>query len=189
VKGAIKTAKEIKKYFLSSSTGPLELNDKITQSPADDNIIKEEDGGQQVNKESKDGRRTEKGHSVEKSYSEWKTLTGHSGGVLSLVVLNGAHIASCSDDKSIKIWDISTGNCLRTFTGHSHVVWSLAVLDDGARIASGSWDFTVKIWDTNTGNCLQTLTGHDRDVKVIAVIGDGDRIVSGSDDKLIKIWN
>ena len=47
---------------------------------------------------------------------------------------------------------------LKTLTGHSNGVWSLAVLPDGY-LASGSWDSKIKIWDTvkwNNFNSVKT---------------------------------
>ena len=53
---------------------------------------------------------------------EEKTLEGHSDRVNFLVKINGNTIASASFDKTIKIWDIITGKCLKTLKGHSNCV-------------------------------------------------------------------
>ncbi|MFM6250725.1 MAG: WD40 repeat domain-containing protein, partial [Dolichospermum sp.] len=52
-------------------------------------------------------------------------------------------------DKTIKIWDGRTGNLLRTLSGHSNWVWSVAWSPDGRTLASGSWDNTIKIWQVS----------------------------------------
>jgi hypothetical protein len=75
-----------------------------------------------------------------------RTLTGHSGHVRSLAVLPDGRLCSGSYDNTIKIWDVSTGECARTLTGHSGHVYSLAVLPDG-RLCCGAVDNTIKIWD------------------------------------------
>jgi WD40 repeat protein len=50
-------------------------------------------------------------------------------------------------DKTVKIWDANTGECLKTLKGHSDHVVSVAYSPDGTKIISGSWDGTTKIWD------------------------------------------
>ena len=40
---------------------------------------------------------------------------------------------------------------MRTLTGHSHTVWSVAFSADTMRIVSGSYDHLVKIWNVETG--------------------------------------
>ena len=57
-----------------------------------------------------------------------------------------------------KIWNVNTGEVLRTLTGHAASVESVAWSPDGTQLASGSYDNTVIIWNVDTGNVLQTLT-------------------------------
>jgi WD40 repeat protein len=101
-------------------------------------------------------------------------------------------LASCSDDKTIKIWDITSGSCLSTLTGHSGWVLSVAFSKDGTRLVSGSADKTVKIWSVGsagTFECESTLTGHSGWVLSVAFSKDGTRLVSGSADKTVEIWS
>lgn len=75
-----------------------------------------------------------------------KTLTGHSGQVYSLAYSpDGRYLASGSQDKTIKIWEVATGK-VRTLTGHYMTFWSVAYSPDGRYLASGSADKTIKIW-------------------------------------------
>ena len=56
-------------------------------------------------------------------------------------------LASSSHDKTIKLWDIHTGECLKTLHGHSGRVHSVCGLGpDRSLLASGSWDKTIKLW-------------------------------------------
>ncbi len=67
-------------------------------------------------------------------------------------------LASGSEDQTVKLWNIQTGECLKTLQGHSHRVCSVAFSPDGETITSGSGDETIKLWDVKTGHCLKTLT-------------------------------
>src|SRR4051795_2139970 len=90
-----------------------------------------------------------------------QTLEGHSSSVWSVTFPHdSAWLASASDDRTVKIWDASSGECLQTLNGHSDWVNSVAFSHDSARLASASGDKTVKIWDASSGECLQTLNGH-----------------------------
>ena len=78
---------------------------------------------------------------------------------------DGTKVASGSWDKSVKIWETSTGTCVSTLSGHSHFVTSVAWNNDGSKLAIGSNDNTVKIWavgSAGTFECQSTLSGHSR---------------------------
>ncbi|GLB35288.1 putative A Receptor for Ubiquitination Targets [Lyophyllum shimeji] len=94
-------------------------------------------------------------------------------------------LISGSLDNTIKLWDIETGKCLRTFFGHIEGVW--AVASDKLRLVSGSHDRTIKVWSRDEGKCTATLVGHQAAVSCLA-LGE-DKIVSGSDDSEIRIWS
>jgi len=66
-------------------------------------------------------------------------------------------LVSGSNDKTIIIWDITSGSCLSTLTGHSNWVTSVSWSPDGKRLASGSYDKTVRIWDSASGEQLCSL--------------------------------
>jgi WD40 repeat protein len=68
-------------------------------------------------------------------------------------------IASGSYDKTIRMWDITSGQCIKTLTGHTDTVCSIIQLNNG-NIASGSSDKTIRVWDITSGQCIKTLTGH-----------------------------
>ncbi len=129
-----------------------------------------------------------------------RTLTGHVGKVWSVAFCpnsssslikrgEGGILASSGEDKTIKIWEVQKGQCLKTLTGHKNWVRSVAFSSDGRQIVSGGDDNTVKIWDFRTGKCRITLSGHDNWVRSVAFSSDGQRIISGGDDNTVRIWD
>ena len=64
---------------------------------------------------------------------------------------DGKTLVSGSYDKTVKVWDVATGQERATIKGHTGPVLSVALSADGKTIASGSSDYTVKIWDVATG--------------------------------------
>jgi WD40 repeat protein len=102
---------------------------------------------------------------------------------------DGKQIASGSDDKTIKLWNATTGGLKKTFTGHSNWVQAIAFSPDGKQIASGSEDKTIKLWGATTGGLQKPFVGHSDWVQAVAFSPDGKQIASGSADESIKLWD
>src|SRR5712691_10361032 len=70
------------------------------------------------------------------------------------------YIVSGSSDCTIKVWDATTGECLRTLVGHDSLVRALALDPASGRLVSASYDKVVKVWDVRTGRVVQQFKHH-----------------------------
>ena len=73
---------------------------------------------------------------------------GHTDCILSVAYSpDGNHIVSGSEDKTIRVWDPHSGQCIAgPFQGHTGPITSIAYSPDGSCIVSGSEDLTIKVW-------------------------------------------
>ncbi|KAF8924554.1 sulfur metabolite repression control protein-like protein SconB [Dissophora ornata] len=113
-----------------------------------------------------------------------KVFRGHTDGVMCLQ-FDDSFLMTGSYDNTVKVWNIETGECLRTLTGHALCVRALHF--DEAKLITGSMDRTLKIWNYHTGQCIRTLQGHTDGV--VTLDFDSRILASGSVDSTIKIWN
>lgn len=115
-----------------------------------------------------------------------RQLRGHERSVLGLAPLPGRRIASVSRDRTLRVWNWSTGACDTCVTAHDTAVLDVLALP-GGRLATGAADGLVKLWRED-GRALGGLAGHAGWVWQLAPLDDG-RIASASEDGRVCIWD
>ena len=115
---------------------------------------------------------------------------GPNSRILQVISSDGAYALSASWDKTLRLWELSTGNTTRRFVGHTNDVLSVSFSADNRQIVSGSRDRTIKLWNT-LGDCKFTIAekGHTEWVSCVRFSPNPQNpvIVSAGWDKLVKV--
>ncbi len=102
---------------------------------------------------------------------------------------DGRCVLSGSHERTLKLWDLRTGELVRSFAGHTDFVHAVALAPDDRHALSGSSDQTVRLWELATGRLLHAFTGHGGRVIAVAFCPDGRYALSGSSDRTLRLWD
>jgi len=118
------------------------------------------------------------------------TLEGHTSTIsVTSISPDRKHVATCSTDRSARVWDSSTGNALMVLQ-HSGTVTALQFSSDSRHIVSGSLDGAIHVWDAITGAELKVFnTNATEGITSVAFSLDGTRIVSASEGLHVWSWD
>jgi platelet-activating factor acetylhydrolase IB subunit alpha len=152
-------------------------------------------------------------------YKNIRTLPGHDHSVSAIRFIpsgaagspsSGNLLVSASRDKTLRIWDVTTGYCVKTIKGHSDWVRDVTPSLDGRFLLSAGSDQTARLWDASTGEQKALFMGHDHVLECVALAppstyshlsslaglkkpppstSTAEFLATGSRDKTIKIWD
>jgi WD40 repeat protein len=101
---------------------------------------------------------------------------------------DGRHVVSGSSDGTLRVWDTTSGQCLRTIPGAQLGAYAVAVSPDGSRAAAGCKDGVLREFHLTDGSLLRELEGHLGYVRSAAYTPDGTRLLSSAGDGSIRVW-
>jgi len=152
-------------------------------------------------------------------YKNIRTLPGHDHSVSAVrfipsgaagAPMSGNLLVSASRDKTLKIWDVTTGYCVKTLRAHAEWVRDVSPSFDGRWLLSAGNDRTARLWDATSGEVKASFLGHEHVIECCALApattyahlaalaglkkppagsSSGEFLATGSRDKSIKIWD
>ena len=104
---------------------------------------------------------------------------------------DGKHLISASRSLQMRIWDLSTGQCIRTTKAHEAPVIVMDIDHTSTLVATGGADGVVKVWDIDRGFCTHVFNGHRGVVSAVKFHHMNGQwyLASGADDCEIRLWN
>jgi hypothetical protein len=100
----------------------------------------------------------------------------------------GRFVVSAGSDRTLRLWDVATGQEKLRFGDGRHDVGCLTVVPGSGIVLAGQ-GVTVRGYDPLSGRKVVRLTGHNDAVRCLAVSADGKRAVSGGDDRTVRVWD
>jgi eukaryotic-like serine/threonine-protein kinase len=101
---------------------------------------------------------------------------------------SSARIASGSADKTVQVWDATTGKNAAAYE-HDNFVKAVAWSPNGTYLASAGRDHIVEIQNASTGGIVYAYHRYYRWINAVSWSPDSSRIASGSDDKTARVWD
>jgi WD40 repeat protein len=117
------------------------------------------------------------------------------GNVECVAVNRSGQLAASGEDKTVHVWDATSGRELLSLRGHTRKVGCVAFSPDGHRLVSAGSDRTIRFWDATPlrGDEVQetlTFDKHSNEVRTVAISPDGqEQIASAGMDGVVKIWD
>lgn len=103
---------------------------------------------------------------------------------------NDKFIATGSQDKTAKLWDVSTLQLVHVFRGHRRGIWTVQFSPVDQILLTTSADCTIRLWSLTDTTCLKSLEGHESSVLKAEFVTEGMQIIStGNDDiQIFDAW-
>lgn len=127
----------------------------------------------------------------------WDTATGKvlrqfqakSGGYCVAFAPDGRTLGWAGLDRTVRVWDVATGQEVQRLTGHHAGIEALAFAPDGKTIASAGRDQRIRLWDVTTGKERFPSEAHDGIVWSVSFSRDGKMLATGGNDARICLWD
>ncbi len=101
----------------------------------------------------------------------------------------GAHLGTCSFDRTWRLWDLERGTTILEQEGHSRPVYGLAFNSDGSLAVSGGLDGYARVWDLRTGRSISVLKGHAKAILAVDFSPNGYLVATGSEDHTARVYD
>ncbi len=121
--------------------------------------------------------------------SHSRQLVGHQTRVWSMGWMGSDLLATGSEDGTICLWAVATGDCLRTWTAHNCQVFCLKYDPTTDRLFSSDAKGQLKIWDVATNELIVTLDAHEHWLFSFCFTPDRRHLYSSSLDGKLKLWD
>ena len=98
--------------------------------------------------------------------------------------------ATCSLDRTVKIWSLTGKTASYTMDGHAKGVNAIAFYQgkDRPYLVTGSDDHTVRVWDYQSRQCVHVLQGHSQNVSSVSFHPRLPLLLSASEDGAVRLW-
>ena len=91
----------------------------------------------------------------------------------------GDYIASASDDRTVRLWQVETRAVVQTFRGHEDDIPSVVFAEGGETLITASYDRTVRLWNRESGAEVSQLPKHPAQVWAVSYASDSGAIATG----------
>jgi len=112
------------------------------------------------------------------------TFSGHSQPINAVDYLDSRYIITASEDKTIRVWDMITGEYVTVLDGHDSCVNNVCVISSLKYLISASDDKTIRIWDLNVNECIKVFH-MNTNVKTLSARSDEKGFIAICKDETI----